>query len=186
MFPVFFDTCALFGQTLCDVVLSIGATGAFVPYWSEEVLDAIERNVVETGRASPEKIHYRIEQMQLAFPHSCVTDYEALVPSMTNHPGDRHVLAACITSPAHTLVTFNVADFPKSSTDPYGITIVDPDEFLLDQLDLHPALVRQGLEDMLLRNQQPPQDLPALADTLEASGVPAFAQSVLALADPLA
>ena len=36
---------------------------------------------------------------------------------------DRHVLAAACHSPAETLVTFNVADFPSAATEPVGIEV---------------------------------------------------------------
>lgn len=124
--------------------------------------------------------------MKLAFPHSCVTDYEALIPAMTNDERDRHVLAACVVSPADTLVTFNLDDFSTSATEPHGITVVGPDQFLLDQLDLHPDKVRLGISEMLRRNKMPPQDIGALADHLDRSGVEGFAAEVRRSANPLA
>ena len=49
-FPVFLDACVLFGQALCDTVLSVAETRAFVPYWSNDVLDEVQRVVPRSGR----------------------------------------------------------------------------------------------------------------------------------------
>lgn len=180
-FPVFLDTCVLFGQYLCDTLLSIAEQGAFTPYWSQEVLDAVERNVIARTSATTDSIRQRLAAMQRAFPHSMVDNYEHLVPTMTNHPGDRHVLAACISSPAETVVTFNLKDFPTRALDPHSVTTTHPDEFLLDQLDLHPEMTMRGLGRMLARNRQPPKDLGALAARLEKSGTPQFARAISGL-----
>ena len=177
-FPAFLDTCTLFGQCLCDVLLSIAEQGAFTPYWSGRVLAAVERSVVERGHASPESMSRRTAAMRRAFPQAEVTGFEHLIDSMTNHPGDHHVLAACIRSPAQTLVTFNIKDFPAESLDPYEIHVVHPDHFLLDQLDLPPQRVADAIWKMLERNQLPPRDLARLAEYLTACDVPRFAAAI--------
>lgn len=181
-FPAFLDTCALYGQSLCDTLLSIAEQGAFTPYWSKEVLDAVERNVIATTSVSPDSIQRRLRSMHRAFPHSMVDRYEHLVPAMTNHPGDRHVLAACVSSPAETIVTFNLKDFPAEALEPHAVTVTHPDEFLLDQLDLHPEMTMRGLERMLTRNRWPPKDLAALGAQLERSGTPQFAGAIRSFA----
>ena len=157
-FPVFLDACVLFGQALCDTVLSIAETRAFVPYWSDDVLEEVQRVVPRSGRASAERIRDRLEQIRRAFPNSLIESYEVLIPAMTNDVGDRHVLAACVASPARTLITFNEKHFPTSSVTPHQISVVHPDEFLLDQLDLHPDRVWVALSTMLKRNRMPPQN----------------------------
>lgn len=174
-FPVFLDTCTLFPQTLCDAILTIAEDGVFTPYWSDEVLAAVVRNVVAKLGVAQSAVERRVQLMKQAFPHALVTGYEGLTPAMANHPGDHHVLAACITSPAQTLVTFNVKDFPPASTSPYDIEIQHPDEFLLNQLDLHPDEVHASLRRMLERNKRPPQDIASLADVLRRCHVPMFA-----------
>lgn len=177
-FPVFFDTCTLFGQLLCDVLLSMAERGCFSPYWSKGVLDAMERNVVEQGRAAPEAVRRRRLLMEEHFPEACVEGYQGLIGSMTNHPGDRHVLAACVVSPAHTLVTFNLADFPSESLAPFEVEVVHPDDFLLDQLDLHPIWSRQAIDAMLARNQRPPKDYGSLAEVLRRADFPRAAAQI--------
>ena len=55
---------------------------------------------------------------------------------MTNHPKDRHVLAAAVAGRADTLVTENLKDFPPESAAPLGITVTGQDDFLLGLLEL--------------------------------------------------
>ena len=63
---------------------------------------------------------------------------------MTNDPKDRHVLAAAIRSRARVIVTLNLRDFPESSLSQYGIAAQHPDDFILDQIDLHSDSTRQA------------------------------------------
>jgi len=49
---------------------------------------------------------------------------------MTNHPNDRHVVAAAVHARAATIVTYNTKDFPPPSLAPHGIVAVGPSMFL--------------------------------------------------------
>lgn len=76
--------------------------------------------------------------MDAEFPDSLVAGYEGLIESLDlPDPDDRHVLAAAITCHAHVVVTANLRDFPKSSLSHFSVAAQHPDDFLLDQLDLH-------------------------------------------------
>lgn len=75
--------------------------------------------------------------MRRQFRDAHITDYETLIPSMTNDPKDRHVLATAVRGGAALIVTANTKDFPPEATEPYDITVASPDEFLLNQLELH-------------------------------------------------
>lgn len=74
-----------------------------------------------------------------AFPDATVTGYDALIEDMTCDDKDRHVLAAAAYSPAETLVTFNLKDFPSQSVQDVGVELRHPDDFLQDVLDLDPG-----------------------------------------------
>ncbi len=177
----FLDTCSLFGQSVCDLLLTLAEHGCFTPYWSGDVLDSLERNVAERGRASPEAVRRRRVLMELAFPDALVEGYESLIETMTNHPGDRHVLAACVVSPARTLVTFNTRDFPAVSVGRFGVEVVDPDTFVVDLLDLYPDRSAKAVSTILRRNRHPPRDITELRRVLEAAGLPAAAAALRGL-----
>jgi len=49
------------------------------------------------------------------------------------------------------LVTFNLKDFPEGALKPFDIEAVHPDDFLLDQLDLYPAVVMTCLDEQVNR-----------------------------------
>src|SRR5260370_2924445 len=115
MFPASLDPCTLFGAYLCDSLLRLAEAGTYRPLWSADVLDELERNLLERGLAK-EAVTHRISEMRQAFPDAEIRGYENLVDRMTCDPKDRHVLAAAVRSDAEVLVTFNIDDFPNSST----------------------------------------------------------------------
>ena len=80
----------------------------------------------------------RVDQMRQHFSEAEVTGYQNLVAAMTNHPKDRHVVAAAVRAGAQTIVTSNMRDFPDAALAPHGIEAQPPDEFLLQLYDLQP------------------------------------------------
>jgi hypothetical protein len=54
-------------------------------------------------------------QLRVAFPDAAVSDYENLAPILTNHPKDRHVLAAAIRGNCPLILTFNLQHFPEDA-----------------------------------------------------------------------
>lgn len=181
-FPVFLDTCTLLlGQVLNDLLLNLAERGCFAPYWSSEVLDALERNVATTARTDAGLIRRRRLMMELAFPTATLSGYERLVDQMTNDPRDRHVLAACVRSPANALVTYNLKDFPGHSVELYEIEVLHPDQFLLDQLDVNPVSSREAIGSMLRSIRMPPQDFASLAAALRTNALPQAAEVIGAM-----
>ena len=81
------------------------------------------------------------------FLEAWIKDYEHLIPAMTNHPKDRHVLAAAAHAGVKVIVTHNIKDFPRSSLRSYSITAQGPSAFLKDLYGVGPAMVMQTLED---------------------------------------
>jgi len=76
--------------------------------------------------------------MNAAFPEALVTGHETLIPTMTNDPKDRHVLAAAVHSGAEVIVTENLRHFPRSAMDIHRVVATPADTFLCDLLDLDP------------------------------------------------
>jgi predicted nucleic acid-binding protein len=174
-FPAFLDTCVLFSPTLTDTLLRIAEEDAFRPHWSGEVLAELKAVLVRDG-VPVDGVDKRISAMESAFPDASVSGYEPLVGAMTCHRKDRHVLAAAIHGRCEVLVTFNVKDFPPSSTAPHQIAVVTTDAFLLDQLDLYPAKVGRALAGQMTAARRPPVSMGQLLSRLSKAGVETFAE----------
>lgn len=179
-FPAFLDTCVLFPQYLNDTLLTQAVANTFRPLWSRGVLDELGRVLARETEMTPEQVAHRLDRMRRAFPDAEVQGYEDLVDGMTNDPKDRHVLAAAVRGNAEVLVTANLKDFPQESLDPFDISAVSPDDFLLDQLDLYPGVVIDCLHQQVNRyaNVNGPLEIVELLQPLEKAGVPRFADEV--------
>ncbi len=175
--PAYLDTCTLYGANVTDTILRLAERGAFEPRWSPDVMRELRKNLIESGLAS-DKVDRRIDHMQEAFPNADVRDYQHLEGSLTCDSKDRHVLAAAIRSQCQDLVTFNLKDFPKSSTEPHGVNVIHPDAFLKRQLEADPRGVVDVLEQQAAVRQRPPMSVHQLVDKLERAGVPSFAADV--------
>lgn len=141
-FTVLLDACVLVPYPLFDVLLRLADAETYRPLWSATILAEVERACVQKLQQDPPRVAARIEAMTAAFPEASVTGYEQLVGSMTNHPKDRHVLAAAVVANASLIVTSNLKDFPPSALEPFGIDAIHPDNFLLDLRDLYPEAVK--------------------------------------------
>lgn len=175
-FPAFFDTNVLYGALLNDFVLELAERRLFRPLWSADILTELRRNLIENGEAEL-LVEKRISTMQTFFTDACVTGYEALATTMTNHPKDRHVLAAAVRGGAEVLVTFNLKDFSSESTSPFDIEVVHPDKFLLDQLDLHHAATLRTLVELVASYDSPAMTVDDFLLVLARAGVPNFADA---------
>ncbi|SDU30577.1 PIN domain-containing protein [Jiangella alkaliphila] len=174
-FPAFIDTCALYSATLTDTLLRIAEERAFRPHWSAGVMTELASVLVREAGLKREQAARRIAQMQRAFPAAEVIEYEPLIEVMSCDQKDRHVLAAAVHGGCEVLVTFNLKDFPPESTEPFHVTVVSPDAFLLDQLDLYPAKVGRALLAQLTAAKRPPLTMGQLLGRLARAGVPGFA-----------
>ncbi|MDL9948563.1 PIN domain-containing protein [Gordonia sp. ABSL11-1] len=176
---VVLDACVLLPYQLCDTLLRLADAGLFVPLWSTEILDEVERNLTGTFDVELSKARRRVRQMQQAFPDAMVDGWQSLEPAMTNDPKDRHVLAAAVQGGADLIVTANLKDFPASALEPHDVEAIHPDDFLQDQYDLDPEATLQVLRDQRAAYTRPAMSFEefhrALAET-----VPRFAETVAA------
>jgi hypothetical protein len=146
--PVVLDACVLIPMPLADTLLRLAAgPRLFLPNWSDQIMVEVTRTLQENFGLSAQKAMYRESEIRRHFPEAWIDGYEDLIPAMTNHPKDRHVLAAAARAGAKMIVTYNVKDFPHSSLTPYSITAQGPSAFLKDLYAAAPAMVMQTLED---------------------------------------
>lgn len=101
-FRVVLDACVLYPFSLRDILLRLAECELYDLYWSDRILAETTRNLVESG-VMPQQAADRLETaMRGAFDGSVVSAAAIgqLEPAMTNHPKDRHVLAAAVAAHA--------------------------------------------------------------------------------------
>ena len=106
-FPVVLDACVLVPMPLADLLLRLAAGPAlYLPKWTDQIMTEVSQTLQESFGLTPEKAQYREGELRRYFPEAWVEGYEDLIPAMTNHEKDRHVLAAAV------IVIYNLRDFP--------------------------------------------------------------------------
>lgn len=148
-------------------------------FWSDRILDEMSRNLVEEGLMKETGAARLKGAMRAAFDAAVVPaeTIAQLEPVMTNHPKDRHVLAAAVVVHAEVVVTANLKDFSEEACSPLGVSAVHPDEFLVTLQAKRPQVVLDVLEEQAGDLKNPPW---TLEDLLGALGkqVPEFVRAV--------
>lgn len=110
--------------------------------------------------------------MNIALPGAMIDEYAPLIEGLElPDPNDRHVLAAAIRAGAQAIVTFNLRDFPSAVLSRYDIDAKHPDEFVLDCLDLAPALVANCLREQVSALRSPARSVTELLADLRSGGL---------------
>lgn len=86
------------------------------------------------------------------------------------------MLAAAIAGHADCIVTLNRRDFPPEMVEPYGIEIVDPDRFIVNQWDLSQYEAIAALKGMRARWRRPETTPEDFAEAFDRGGLPGTAQ----------
>jgi predicted nucleic acid-binding protein len=190
---VVLDANVLVPPGLRDLLLSCADVAVFRPVWQTRIEAEVHRNGVRLAKrkgASDQEaiaqLDHALAQMNLAFPDARLDDkqWQHHVEDMTNHPKDRHVLAAAVGGGATHVVTANIRDFPVRSRPP-GVRVQKPDAFLLDRLAERPELVVYGVQRMAARHRRPSETPEALAlRMVQSEHVRRFAQALLEVLSP--
>ena len=164
---VILDSCVIFPMPLCDTLLRVAEAELYSLRFSQEILDGATRNLVKKGIMTDAKAARFQTMIKNTFPDAMVEVPPELVELMTNHPGDRHVLAAAIIAKAQIIVTDNLKHFPQEALEPYGLEVQHPDVFLTQLFDNDPEsmveVIRQQAEDL----KKPPLTVAKLLEKLE-------------------
>ena len=139
-FQAIYDACVLYPFEVRDVLMVAARTRQFELKWTDAILDEFTRNLIKDGRSTRESMDRLVKDMKALYPRATIplSAYESLIPVMTCHPKDRHVLAAAVSKGVDVIVTRNMSDFPPASLEPYGIETQSADEFVAHVLDLSP------------------------------------------------
>lgn len=133
---------------VADTLLRLAEPPAlYEPRWTDEILAEMTRTLVIKFGKARDKALYRETAMRDFFRDSLVKDYEPLIERMTNHPKDRHVLAAAVACRADYLVTFNLKHFPPRYVGAHELTVIGPSTFLKQLAATNPAIVEERLCD---------------------------------------
>lgn len=171
------DACVLLPASLRDTLLRLAETPRlYIPRWSDQIWVEVKRNLESRRKLTPEKIAHLVEQVELHFPEARTEGYEKLSLLMTNHPKDRHVVAAAVKSGAQLIVTSNLRDFQAASLAKWKIEARHPDAFLMHLYTRDPGSVASRLQDQAATISR---TLPDLLRTLR-TRVPKFAAMVAA------
>lgn len=70
VFPVLLDSCVLYPMYLRDTLLRMAEVELYRVHWSQEILDAATRNLVEAGRMTSDRAVRLQKMIENAFPKS--------------------------------------------------------------------------------------------------------------------
>lgn len=162
---------------MADVLMRLAERELYDLYWSEGILQELERVMLKKG-VSREQVAHRIGAMSHTFESAMVSGeaIAQLIPAMTNDDGDRHVLAAAVACGADAVITANLRHFSPESCEPHGIDAIHPDDFLVTLFDLDPATVHRVVINQAAALQRPPISRDELIAMLEKAGAPKFAK----------
>ncbi len=147
---VLIDANVLYPTVLREIVLGVSARGAFVPLWSERILE-------EWRLAAARNEHGAIAEAEIAgvragFPDAVVDVRDETMARLSlPDPDDVHVLAAAVDGGADELLTMNLKDFPTNAVSAEGIVRREPDGFLLEVFHADEALVRDVVGAVLAK-----------------------------------
>jgi len=133
---------------LADTLLRMAETPRFyLPKWSQMIMDEVTRNLIQKWNMPPEKAHRREDQLRRYFPEAWVDGFEPLIGAISNHPKDRHVIAAAVFARADLIVTYNRRHFAAESLHAWEIEVQAPSTFLRGLYDLDPGLFVGKLQE---------------------------------------
>ena len=144
---VLVDACVLATFSLCDTLLRLAEPPRlYEPRWSEEIIRETTRTL-ESKLGWPSSLTaYLQAELRAHFGEAWISGYELLIPQMTNHEKDRHVLAAAVHGQAAIIITFNLRHFRREHWEPWGIRALHPQSFLVEIFRQEESVVTRKLE----------------------------------------
>ena len=168
------DANVLYSVAISDALMEVAATGIYAAKWSKAIDDEWISNLAKNRKRAESDFHLRRDQMHDTCPDWEVPEkgWKFIEPCLSlPDTNDRHVLAAAIAGHADSIITINIKDFPASVLNPLGITVLHPDEFLLQQLQLAPLVVLPAFKAMRARLKNPAFTPEKFVDAMERNGL---------------
>lgn len=125
------DACVLYPTVMREMVLGAAKTGAFVPLWSERILEEWARAARKLGPEGEPQARAEIAMVGRDFPGAVVKVPDGVAARLwLPDENDIHVLAAAVSASADAIMTLNAKDFPKGALAEEGLVRLDPDGHL--------------------------------------------------------
>lgn len=179
-FSAVIDTDCLYPLYLRDILLDLALMDFYRPLWSKSIMEELARTRIVNLGITLEVSRQLNNDLDSVFPEASVSAFEHLIGTTgCKDSNDEHVMAAAIVGKASAIVTKNVKDFPDNSFTKFGIEIIHPDEFLLDQIDLNPMVVNVAMAKLIESYSRPEIDAAGLAEATKKAGCPKFGKYLL-------
>ncbi len=122
----------IFPTVMREVLLGVAQIGAYMPLWSDRILEEWARAAAKLGPEAEAQARGEAAMLSAKWPGARVDWPEALEERLwLPDRADVHVLAAAIAAGAEVIVTANAGDFPRRILAEEGVSRADPDAFLL-------------------------------------------------------
>ncbi len=126
-YQVILDACVLVNAALRDTLLRLAEPPhLYLPRWSRDIMLETKRTMETRLGLTTQQTAHLANELEIHFADAWVESYETLIPAMTNHPKDRHVLAAAVRCGAQVIVTFNLKDFPEDALTHWNVEAQSP------------------------------------------------------------
>ena len=149
------DACVLISNVLRFLCLGLARADVYLPAWSAIIGDEWARNASRLWKVPVQALHQDWEAWQREFPHADQANVQAYKEGLKySDPKDWHVIAAArsaqLAYPEHHvhILTKNVKDFNRSELKCLGLSVLPLDQFLLNVLGTHPAIMATLLEQL--------------------------------------
>lgn len=146
------DACVLYPYTLRDFLMHLALLDLYWPRWSHRIQEEWMINLLKNKKNSytREQLERTVKFMNAAFELGCIREssFINIIPTLKlKDKDDRHVLAAAIATGADFIVTFNLKDFPKKEVSSYEISVISPDDFVMELLKNDAKLVANAIQN---------------------------------------
>lgn len=175
---VVIDTCVLVKASVRDTLYRAYVARLYQMHWTDNILIELRRNLSENNLTTDAGAERLVQLIRSVFADAEITDYQSLIPTMTNHPKDRHILAAAVVANAAFIVTENVRDFPEHALSDHGIEVLTPDDFLVLLAQRNRATMERIINEQARDTRNPPLTVDDVLTHLARDGVPRFVQMI--------
>ncbi|AFD07196.1 PIN domain-containing protein [Solitalea canadensis] len=167
------DANVLYPAPLRDFLMHLANVKLYQPKWSAQIQEEWVRNLlIKRPDLNMNGIKRTVDLMNEIFPDANVNGFGNLIDGLDlPDPDDRHVLAAAIKSKSKFIITHNLKDFPNTVLKDFNITILHPDDFVLELIENNDVLVIEAFMNQVKKLKNPSRKVPEVLDTLYNQGL---------------